>query len=329
MNGTAQSSIARQQEFVSCRRVLFAILVTGLVSSLLSCDSPDSPVESPPPPTQFEHHLVLDAEPSWSADDSTIVYYHVGITEILSSESFIVNPDSQGLWIVQTVGDKAHLVLRAEESRAKFSPIDNSVVVQANLQIYRTSLVDGFLTSPTQLTSVGNNFDPVWSRDNSLIAFESNASGRYAIWRMQATGEDKRKIPLKWSTRVNDVDWFPSGDQIVGSAYDVDSQSWDLVVFDTAGTVVGHLAQSRENETRPHVSPDGNTVAFERSGWVWLVDADNSGARRLVRGINPAWSHSGKWIAYIAADWSARNGVATVWKIDVASGEVSILTRGP
>jgi Tol biopolymer transport system component len=215
------------------------------------------------------------------------------------------------------------------ESRAKFSPVDNSVVVQANLQIYRTTLVDGFLTSPTQLTFVGSNFDPAWSKDNSLLAYESNASGHYAIWRMQATGDDMREIPLQWGTRVNDVDWLPSGDRIIGSAYAIDSHSWDLVVFDTVGTVVSHLAPSAETESRPRVSPDGKTVAFERSGWVWLVNADNSDVRRLVRGINPAWSHSGEWIVYIAADWSAHNGEGTVWKVRVASGETRRLTKGP
>jgi Tol biopolymer transport system component len=39
----------------------------------------------------------------------------------------------------------------------------------------------------------------------------------------------------------------------------------------------------------PSWSPDGKLIAFERSGSIWTMRADGSGARRLLRGTQPAW----------------------------------------
>ena len=61
----------------------------------------------------------------------------------------------------------------------------------------------------------------------------------------------------------------------------------EIVVARANGTHAKRLTQSGGSD--PSWSPDGALIAFERSGWIWTMRADGKGARRLVRGTQPAW----------------------------------------
>ena len=64
----------------------------------------------------------------------------------------------------------------------------------------------------------------------------------------------------------------------------------------------------------------GDSIAFERGGWVWLVLADGGPPQRHVRGTAPAWSPDGRRLAF------ARSGRIGV--INVETGRVQLIARG-
>ena len=105
----------------------------------------------------------------------------------------------------------------------------------------------------------------------------------------------------------------------------------------------------------PSWSPDGNSLAFERDGAVWIVSADGGGERRVAAGGGPVWSPDGA--EFVLADrgtlrivrlldgqvrtlgagqdpaWSSRGAIAFTRAgglsvIDVAGGPVRRLTSG-
>jgi Tol biopolymer transport system component len=79
--------------------------------------------------------------------------------------------------------------------------------------------------------------------------------------------------------------------------------------------------------TQPAWSPDGTRIAFERSGELFVIDADGSNSRRLtVRKAgyhrpakSPAWSPDGRRIAFA--------GTRDIFTVDLAGLKVTRLTH--
>ena len=60
-----------------------------------------------------------------------------------------------------------------------------------------------------------------------------------------------------------------------------------------------NLSRAGSDDSDPAPSPDGRQIAFARGADIWLMNADGSRQRQLVRGgHHPVWSPNGKAIAY-------------------------------
>jgi len=181
-------------------------------------------------------------------------------------------------------------------------------------------------------------FDPAWSPDGKQVAFITDMSGRFNVWKVNAGGgwpiqltqSDDREFATAWS---------PDGKWI---AYQQDSggnEMWDLYVVPSDGGEVANLTRTPDvREEGPLWSPDGKTIAFSQKPKdatiynVALLDWQSRSIHKLTNETtktyswNPvAWSSDGR---YLFANRSEVSGVpeGEVYRIEVASGKLENLT---
>ena len=73
----------------------------------------------------------------------------------------------------------------------------------------------------------------------------------------------------------------------------------DVYTAAANGTGVKRLTATPAVESTPKWSPNGQTIAFVRGGWVWTVPGAGGTATKRFEGSAPSWSPDGSRIAYI------------------------------
>jgi len=114
------------------------------------------------------------------------------------------------------------------------------------------------------------NYDPRWSRDGTRIAW----SRGNAIYVMNADGSSKRRVSGPGSSPR----WSPDGTTLAYS-YRRDSQALSQVHVVNADGSADRLLTTG---SQPRWSPSGTQLSFVRSGDVWTISSDGSGAKRLT-----------------------------------------------
>ena len=105
---------------------------------------------------------------------------------------------------------------------------------------------------------------------------------------------------------------------------------------DVSGGVPEELTGAARDAAWGVPSPDGRLVAFTRGGYwqhpleIWLMNADGSDQRLLVRGWDPVWSPDGKTIAYEAGygecgGYRCGHTIA-LWSVQVDGSGVRLLS---
>lgn len=84
--------------------------------------------------------------------------------------------------------------------------------------------------------------------------------------------------------------WSPDGMQIAFTR-----GGGGIVVTDAAGR---HRRQITEHGGQPAWSPDGSRIVFSRAGWLYLVNSNGRGLRRLFPGWSPSWAPDGSRLAF-------------------------------
>jgi dipeptidyl aminopeptidase/acylaminoacyl peptidase len=181
-------------------------------------------------------------------------------------------------------------------------------------------------------------FDPTWSPDGKQVAFSTDMSGRFNLWKVNAGGgwpiqltqSDDRQFAASWS---------PNGEWI---AYQQDAggnEMWDLYAVPSNGGEVVNLTNTADvREEGPLWSRDGKTIAFSQKPKdatiynIALLDWQSRSVRKLTNEATKtyswspvAWSADGK---YLFASRSEVSGVpeGEVYRIEIASGKLENLT---
>ena len=146
---------------------------------------------------------------------------------------------------------------------------------------------------------------PAWSPNGKWIAFISDRAGEMDIYRIDADGENLMR--LTHQGHCSRPAWSPDSQQIAFTSNRRDKNS--LYVMTADGREARHLAETSSGGCS--WSPDGKEIAFIPRGdavegvTLFSINIDKKNQRQLTQLYKdlviisqPAWSPSGKWIAY-------------------------------
>ncbi len=173
--------------------------------------------------------------------------------------------------------------------------------------IIKSSVAAGAIAFLLLLAGCGGSGSP-----GNAIAFVSSQDGDYAIYGMNADGENQGRLTdesgdlstLEGVQFQTQPAWSPDGSMIAFAS--AREGSFDIYVMNSDGSGTKRLTSVKENDQHPTWSPDGSRIAFSRFSDVdhlYVMNADGTGARRLTDDdltaeAEPAWSPDGRWIAY-------------------------------
>jgi Tol biopolymer transport system component len=186
--------------------------------------------------------------------------------------------------------------------------------------IYRLSLTEATAKSsqPVRfLQSSRDEFNPKYSPDGTLIAFESDRTGSRGIWVSDAEGSNLVEV----FGRGGSPRWSPDGQRLVFDS-DVGGTAAIYVVRASGGKPV-RLTYGPQASTTGSWSHDGNWIYFcsERDGQdqIWKIPAEGGDAVQVTGdgGFWPVESPDGKSLYFMR--WSG-DGNNKLWKIPVSGG---------
>ncbi|HHY97611.1 MAG TPA: hypothetical protein GX509_02595 [Firmicutes bacterium] len=183
------------------------------------------------------------------------------------------------------------------------------------------------LTSPDTLL----NYSPAWSPDGKQIAFVSARDGSAQLYVMNADGSDQRRVAVTKGD-VDNPSWFPDGKSILFTASEGNG-CVERVNLDGSGLEV--LTKPDQVVKGGACSPDGKYAAMttynrtNRSQAVTILTLADLSANVISKDFNvveadPAWSPSGKYIAYS----SDKGGTSHIYIMPAQGGEPVQLTSG-
>ncbi len=311
----------------------FLFLVLLLVLGLGCWEDATLPPGSPNYPD-------MDCCPSWSPDGNRILYSHWGIVSISDYGSYSVDPDSVGLWIIDTSGINNRMLLNGDVSYAQWSPDGTWILFESGAQIYKVGVENDSISHDTiqQLTFEGRNFFPSWDPQGEWIAYDNTScgSGEYppqgacGILVMRNDGSNRRYI-----AKGRMPDWSPDGSLLIFIS--MDDYEIYRVSLDNPSQVERMTNFNKNSITmtirRPKYSPDGNSITFQTTSngieSIWSMKSDGSTMQRLINGANPSWSPDGLSIVFNYSPPGSINDKGTVWILRVEDLELRQLTRGP
>jgi Tol biopolymer transport system component len=175
------------------------------------------------------------------------------------------------------------------------------------------------------------NIQPSWSYDGTKIAYTSNRGGNYAIWAMDAGGNNKTQLTSSVGTTPA---FSPDGAYIAYTGFQTGhAEVW---VMNADGTNQRQLTTTTRSATKrdfsvvvwsmlPSFSPDGTKIVYASTqggnSQIWLMNADGTNQTQLTfpgypaapDANAPAWSPDGTKIAF----WSGYTGeYGEIWVID-------------
>ncbi|HET9742704.1 MAG TPA: S9 family peptidase [Terriglobales bacterium] len=204
-----------------------------------------------------------------------------------------------------------------------------SILSQTNPSAKPIPIDDLYMTK-----SVGGG---AWSPDGKEILFDSNASGRLNLWKMNADGSHPTQM-LHSDDRQTGAAWSPDGKSIVYAQDKGGNEIWDLYVVQASGGEPQDLTNTDTiAENNPLWSPDGSRIAVTYKPKqspirdIAILDWNTKQVRNLTNEKEQdktwgavAWTHDGKQILATRGNDSFTD--SDVYLVDVDSGKTENLT---
>ena len=155
----------------------------------------------------------------------------------------------------------------------------------------------------SRLTVGGQSGSPVWSPDGEWVAFRSNRSGTFSVFRRRADFSGEAELLLEDEEDLYLHDWSRDGWLLYTTR---DDGTWDIWAQTLDGSEEPRpVVQSGFLDVDPSFSPDGRWVVYrsDASGTVeiYVTPFPDSGRRYQISpagGRDPVWSPQGDQIFY-------------------------------
>jgi tricorn protease len=267
--------------------------------------------------------------PSWSPDAKSIVY----------SEESITRPEDRQLamsrlWVVEVASGKKKVLRETDAVQPRWSPHGDRIAYWAidrsgHRDIWTMTANGGNPVAVTKDTYL--DWSPVWSPDGNYLYFASDRGGGMNLWRVPVNEKSGRALgssePVTTpSSYAGHLDFSRDGRELLYVQHAV-AAGVKQVGFDPLTQAVlsepADVTPDSQHATRPHLSPDGQWVAFGSAGTkedIFIVRSDGSTLRQLTadgaKNRGPQFSPDGKTIAF----FSKRTGTPEIWTIGTDGG---------
>ena len=214
---------------------------------------------------------------------------------------------------VGTAGDPGvflNLNLSPDERRVAVSQLSQQPAAKPQIDIWIVDLAGAGGTF--RLTEdPAFEFDPVWSRDGTLVAFNSNrpdpVKSPYSLFVRAANGSGRDEPLLISDTSITAPDWSRDGRFVVYGQGGSDADLWTLPMGGNRKPEI--FLPTPHYEGSPSFSPDGRWIAYEsnQSGrtQVYVRPFPVEEGSSLIsrdRGWSPRWSGDGKELFFLTLD---------------------------
>ncbi len=224
--------------------------------------------------------------------------------------------DGYDLWVVSADGSGMKPLVQeaGTQNDPSWSP-DHEQIVYRDTRVGLKIVTKG--GDPVMnFTNEVKDTHPAWSPNGDTIAFASDRSTTYDVYKLPTSTPNANPIPLADSgAKEWDPSWSPNGDRIAFASGKDGPPGKDgpfaIYTMDVNGDDVKAVTTDEASYEDPAWSPNGDWIAVTRRDpgaqltdpkQLWLTHPDGTGAHQLMTesvGVSdPTWSADSQFLAY-------------------------------